>query len=274
MLPVRVPPLPTQRKVAAVLSAYDDLIENNIRRIEILEEMARAIYQEWFVNFQFLGHEKVRMVDSLLGPIPERWEVKKASEAIWINPRIRIPKEGEKPYVPMGGLSNNSMLIGEVEHRSGNSGSKFRNGDTLFARITPSLENGKTGYVQFLPHDDTVAFGSTEFIVLRSRTLGPEYVYLMARSDDFRDNAIKSMTGASGRQRVQEACFEKFLFAHPHPTMLEIFSETVSPLFHNIQFLAEKNTNLRRTRDLLLPRLISGEVDVEGLEIRAGAPGP
>jgi type I restriction enzyme S subunit len=264
---ILLPPLSTQRKIASVLSAYDDLIENSTCRIEILEEMAQRIYREWFVHFRFPGHEKVEMVESELGPIPEGWEVKKASDALLINPKTKVPKEGEKPFVPMGSLSNNSMLISGIEPRSGNSGSKFRNGDTLFARITPSLENGKTGYVQFLPAQNDVAFGSTEFIVLRSRTLCSEYVYLLSRSNEFRDNAIKSMTGASGRQRVQEQCFDNFLLAHPDPETLETFSDLISPLFHNVYVLARKNENLRLTRNLLLPKLISGEVSVENLDV-------
>src|SRR5216683_1343061 len=193
-IPLCLPPLPTQRKIAAILSAYDNLIENNTRRIAILEEMAQSVYREWFVHFRFPGHEKKSMVESTLGMIPERWEVVKFSTAVEIDPPTRIPKEGEKPFVSMANLSSVSMLIDSYEMRSGNGGSKFKNDDTLFARITPCLENGKTGYVQFLPSDQAVAFGSTEFIVLRSKASCPEYVYLMARSDEFRDNAIKSMT--------------------------------------------------------------------------------
>lgn len=263
---ISYPPLPTQRKIAAILSAYDDLIENNTRRIQILEEMAQALYREWFVHFRFPGHESVKMVDSPLGPIPEEWEVKRATDAILVNPPMKVPKETEKPYVAMEGLSNNSMVITITEFRIGNSGAKYRNGDTLFARITPCLENGKTGFVQFLPSDDTVGIGSTEFIVLRSKTLCPEYIYLLARSESFRGNAIKSMTGASGRQRVQNECFDKFLFAHPDFETLSKFSEVVSPMFHNIHLLSEKNANLRRTRDLLLPRLVSGEVNLAAVE--------
>ncbi len=270
LLPVSIPPLPTQRKIAAILSTYDDLIENNTRRIAILEEMAQSLYREWFVHFRFPGHEKKRMVESVLGVIPEGWEVVKSSNAMEIDPLTKVPKEGKKPFVSMAGLSTISMLIEAIEMRTGNSGSKFKNGDTLFARITPCLENGKIGFVQFLPSDQDVAFGSTEFIVLRSKTSCPEYVYLMARSNEFRDNAIKSMSGATGRQRVQIACFDKFLIAHPDSKTLYAFGELVRPLFRNIYVLAQQNNNLRQTRDLLLPKLISGEVDVEGLKI-AGA---
>ena len=260
-----LPPLAAQRHIASILSAYDDLIENNTRRIAILEEMARRIYEEWFVRFRFPGHEQVKMVESELGLIPEGWKVVAASDAITISPKVRVPKEGLKPFVPMGSLSENSMLITGIEEREGNSGSKFQNGDTLFARITPCLENGKTGFVQFLPSHDAVAFGSTEFIVLRSRALCPEYVYALARSDEFRANAIKSMSGATGRQRVKEACFDAFLLAQPDAETLQRYREIAQPMFAMIRKLAAKNANLRATRDLLLPKLISGELDVSTL---------
>lgn len=264
---VEIPELIVQKKIAAILSAYDDLIENNLRRIKILEEMTQSLYREWFVKFRFPGHQKVKMVDSPLGKIPEGWEVKKATDAIAVNPTTKVPREGEKAFVSMGNLSSDSMLINGLELRSGNSGSKFSNGDTLFARITPCLENGKTAYVQFLPSDSDVAFGSTEFIVLRSKTLCPELVYFMARSNEFRGNAIKSMSGASGRQRVQEACFDKFLFAHPDPNTVSMFAKQIASIFRHVHTLSRKNDNLRQTRDLLLTKLISGELDVSELEI-------
>src|SRR5260370_6139952 len=253
---ISLPSLPTQRKIAAILSAYDDLIENNTRRIAILEEMAQSLYREWFVHFRFPRHEKKRMVESKLGMIPEGWEVVKSSDAMEIDPPTKVPKDGKKPFVSMAGLSTTFIIVETIEMRTGNSGSKFKNGDTLFARITPCLENGKIGFVQFLPSDHAVAFGSTEFIVLRSKTSCPEYIYLMARSNEFRDNAIKSMSGATGRQRVQIACFDKFLIAHPDSKTLYAFGELVRPLFRNIFVLAQQNANLRLTRDLLLPKLI------------------
>lgn len=267
LLPVRYPKLSIQRRIAAVLSAYDDLIENNQRRIAILEELARSLYREWFVELRFPGHEGVAIVERDGVRAPAGWEVVRTSNALSINPSTRVPRDGLKPFLSMGALSENSMLIGEAEYREGNSGSKFKNGDTLFARITPCLENGKTGFVQFLPSEDAVAFGSTEFIVLRSRTLCPEMVYLLARSEPFRDHAIKSMSGATGRQRVQEKCFDQFSMAQPDPATVARFSRQVSAMFKAIQTLNEKNTNLRRTRDLLLPRLVSGELDVSELEI-------
>jgi type I restriction enzyme S subunit len=261
---IPLPPLPVQRRIAGILSAYDELMENSQRRIRILEAMARALYREWFVHFRFPGHEKLPLVASPLGDIPQGWEVKRVPECVDISPRGTVPRDGEKPFVPMGCLSNDSMLISDIESRAGNSGAKFQNGDTIFARITPCLENGKTGFVQFLPDAQAVGFGSTEFIVLRSRTLTPEFVYLLARSDDFRGVAIKSMSGATGRQRVQEQCFDDFQIAHPPRALLDRFSAIVAPSFRLIYKLHLQIQNLRRTRDLLLPRLLSGQVSLEG----------
>lgn len=265
-LEIAIPGLATQKRIGRILAAYDELIENINRRIKILEEMAQAIYRESFVHFRFPGHEAAKYVHSRLGRIPASWAVKKVTEAVDVNPRTQVSGETEKPHVPMDSLATNSMLIGERNLRTGKNGSKFKNGDTLFARITPCLENGKTAFVQFLPSDSDVAIGSTEFIVLRSRTLCPEYVYLMARSNEFRDNAIKSMSGATGRQRVQEECFDKFLIAQPDEDTLRNFGERSGQMFRLINILAQKNTNLRRTRDLLLPRLISGEISLKDNE--------
>ena len=264
----RAPTFQIQKKIAAILSAYDDLIENNLRRIKILEKMAQSLYREWFVNFRFPGHEKVRFVDSHLGKIPEGWKIVRTTDAIYINPRTSVLKESIKPYVAMNGLSTDSMLISNVGERTGNSGSKYKNYDTLFARITPCLEHGKIGFVSFLPNDESVGLGSTELIVLRSKTLCPEYVYFLARNEDFLDNAIKSMSGASGRQRVQYRCFDNFYFAHPDSETLLFFADIIRPYFHLIRQLSDKNANLRQTRDLLLHKLISGNLDVSRLEIK------
>ena len=271
LLPVTIPPRLIQKEIAGFLRVYDCLIENNIRRIKILEEMAQMTFREWFVNLRFPGYEEVKLVKSGNGHIPEGWEKCSVTEVIDINPRVKVPKTGVKPFVPMGSLSENCMLVGQVEDRGGNSGSKFQNGDTLFARITPCLENGKTGFVQFLPSSESVGFGSTEFIVLRSRAVCPEYVYLMARSNEFRENAIKSMSGATGRQRVQERCFEKFAVAKPPSETLLRFQNIVGPMFCLIQVMNLENVNLQKSRDFLLPMLMSGEITVEHFETQTAS---
>ncbi len=264
---IKLPSLPLQVRVASILTAYDDLIENNTRRIKILAEMAKLIYREWFVEFKAPGvklHKASPEEKKLTGKdvFPEGWEVRKFTELVFVNPTVKIRKEGLKPFVPMNGLTNDSMLITQYELRGGNSGSKFQNNDTLFARITPCLENGKTAFVQFMEENDSVAFGSTEFIVLRSKSLFPELVYLISRDESFRNNAIKSMSGATGRQRVQEECFNKFLFPLPYGNTLKSCQNMLAPLFKQSYLVAIKNQNLRRTRDLLLPKLVSGEIEV------------
>lgn len=255
--PISVPSLPEQIRIASVLSTYDDLIENNRRRMALLEESARLLYQEWFVRLRFPGHEHVRIVDG----VPQGWERKSTTEVIEINPSMKLSEAHEHTWVEMGDLSTNSMVVQNYIQREGRSGSKFMNGDTLFARITPCLENGKTAYVNFLGEGE-VGRGSTEFIVLRSKSLTPEFVYCLARTYAFRENAIKSMVGSSGRQRVQDSCFERFTLMVPPRTLLKHFGDTSEPIFRQINILHYQNQKLRRTRDLLLPRLMSGEVAI------------
>ena len=252
-----LPSMNEQERISDILSAYDDLIENNRRRMALLEESARLLYQEWFVCLRFPGHEHTRFVDG----VPKGWEQVTTPEAMEINPTTRLSDEQEHWWVEMSDLSTDSMVIHNVAKRDGRSGSKFRNGDTLFARITPCLENGKTGYVDFMANDE-VGRGSTEFIVLRSKRLTPEIVYCLARTYHFRENAIKSMIGASGRQRVQESCFEKFMVLVPMRSLLDLYSDFAEPIFQQVKALRIQNQKLRQARDLLLPRLMGGEIAV------------
>jgi type I restriction enzyme S subunit len=129
----------------------------------------------------------------------------------------------------------------------------------LLARITPSLENGKTGFVYFLAVGE-VACGSTEFIVMRGQRVSSYFTYCLARSYDFRENAIKSMTGSSGRQRVQSSCFDEFSAPLPPVLLLDQFDAAVELYFKQIQVLADQNDKLAQARDLLLPKLMSGEI--------------
>jgi type I restriction enzyme S subunit len=265
-LPAIRPPVRTQRKIATILSAYDHLIDNNSRRIKILEEMAERIYREWFVEFRYPGHQSVPKIDSTLGPIPRGWNAMAVSEAIFIDPKTPVPKGVVVPFVPMMSVSENTMHIWPIEARGSMSGARFVNGDTLFARITPCLENGKTAYVQCLEAGQT-AVGSTEFIVLRPRRLSAEAVYLLARSDGFRQHAIKSMSGATGRQRVRKEAFDSYFVAVPDADLLSVFGGIIKPMFDESYRLSSASQSLYVTRDLLLPRLVSGEIDLDELDI-------
>lgn len=248
-----------QRRAGQVIAAYDDLIENNRRRIKLLEDAARLLYREWFVHLRFPGHEHVKIVDG----VPEGWERKVVPDLIAINPTERIERGREVWYVPMAALSETGMTVdrGDFERRTVHTAVKFRANDVLLARITPCLENGKTGLVCFLDEGD-VACGSTEFIVLRGTSVSPYFVYCLARTYDFREHAIKSMIGSSGRQRVQAGCFDEYVVALPPSSVLREFDDSVAPMFQQIAVLDQQNEKLRQARNLLLPCLMRGDLAV------------
>ncbi len=254
---VLLPPLQIQSRIASILSAYDDLIENNRRRIELLEQAARLLYKEWFVHLRFPGHEHVTITDG----VPEGWEKKTVPAVVEINPKETVPKGTPIRYVSMSGLSTTGMTVDlrDAEVRTKSTSIRYRNGDTLFARITPCLENGKTGFVNFLRKGE-VACGSTEFIVLRGRSVSPYFTYCLARTHNFREKAIKSMIGSSGRQRVQPSCFANIVVARPPRFLRDEFDCVCEPLFSQIAGLMSQLQSLTQARDLLLPRLMSGEI--------------
>ena len=260
---LKLPDLPSQRRIADVLSAYDELIETNRRRMGLLEEAARLLYREWFVRLRHPSFAKAT-ADKPGHPrtgLPAGWRTVAASEAIEVNPTVKIPKDAPTPWVEMADLATDSMVLAPSENRVGGSGTRFQNGDTLMARITPCLENGKTGYVAFLP-EGGAARGSTEFIVLRGRTVTPEFVYCFARDENTRQHAMRSMVGASGRQRVHASCFDKLTIVEPSAAALSEFTKIARPLFEQVHTLHRQNRQLRAARDLLLPKLMSGRIAV------------
>ena len=258
-LVIDVPDIKNQKKIGLILSAYDNLIENNNKRIKILEQMAENLYKEWFVRFRFPGHETTPIENG----IPKGWEYKRADEVIDFNPTIKTDDQKNFTIIPMEALSTSSMVIDSNSFiiQDTISGRRSQNGDTLLAKITPCLENGKTGFVMGLPEGEVFG-GSTEFIVMRSKTLTPHYVYCIARSQYFRQTAILSMNGADGRQRVDENKLKSTKILQPTQTLLNHFEKNVSPLFESISRLVKENTNLIKQRDLLLPRLMSGKLAV------------
>ena len=258
-LPIPCPPINVQKRIGDTLSAYDDLIENNRRRIQLLEQAARLLYKEWFVHLRFPGHEHTQIIAG----VPEGWENTLLPDVIDVNPKTPVEKGKEILYVPMSALSEAGMTANtaDFERRTTHTAVKFKKSDVLLARITPCLENGKTGYVYFLG-DDEVACGSTEFIVLRGKRVSPAFTYCLARSYPFRGNAIKSMIGSSGRQRVQVSCFDEYKVPLPHKHLLEMFDDIANTAFDQIRVLVAQNDKLTKARDLLLPKLMNGEVAV------------
>lgn len=216
-----------QEKIANTLFAYDDLIENNQRQIKLLEEAAQRLYKEWFVDLRFPGHENTKIVDG----VPEGWNWCKLEDAIQFDPKVTLTKERMKQFIPMSALSTSSMVLDESQftETTSNSGSKFQNGDTLLARITPCLENGKTAYVSGLKSSEG-AVGSTEYIVMRAKTINAYMVYLLARTDDFRQSAINSMSGSDGRQRVKSDKLKMLDYLHPTSELVEKFENVEEPI--------------------------------------------
>lgn len=254
-----LPDFENQQYIADILSAYDDLIENNQKQIKLLEEAAQRLYKEWFVDLRFPGHENTKIVDG----VPEGWNWCKLEDAIQLDPKVTLTKERMKQFIPMSALSTSSMVLDESQftETTSNSGSKFRNGDTLLARITPCLENGKTAYVSGLKSDEG-AVGSTEYIVMRAKTINSYMVYLLARTDDFRQSAINSMSGSDGRQRVKSDKLKMLDYLHPTSELVEKFENIEEPIFEKICKLSKQMQQAKQARDLLLPKLMSGEVEV------------
>ncbi len=253
------PDIETQKRIASILSAYDKLIEVNNKRIKVLEQMAENLYKEWFVRFRFPGHENAEFENG----IPRGWELIRADVAIDFNPTLKVGNQKDYTIIPMEALSNTSMVLDSncFVKQDSISGRRSQNGDTLFAKITPCLENGKTGFVMGMRKDEVLG-GSTEFVVMRSKTLTPHYVYCIARSQYFRQTAIQSMNGADGRQRVDEDKLKSTKILRPEKTVLNHFENIVTPIFNSIFQMSRKNQNLMQQRDLLLPRLMSGKLEV------------
>ena len=280
---MRLPPVRRQRAIATVLSSLDDKIELNRRMNETLEAMARAIFQSWFVDFdpvrakasgesadsicQRLGLTPELLAlfpdsfeDSELGEIPVGWVTKLFSEAITINPTGVLKKGVVAPYLDMANMPTASARAHEVVAREFGSGMKFQNGDTLVARITPCLENGKTCFVDFL-EDDQVGWGSTEYIVLRPNPpLPPEYGYFLARTEKFRDHAIANMTGTSGRQRVPASAFDDVRLVIPGVEVAKAFGMYARATVESMRTRDTESRTLTVLRDSLLPKLLSGEL--------------
>jgi len=279
-LHVVVPPLAVQKAIAAVLGALDDKIELNRRMNATLEAMALALFQSWFVDFDPVRAKldgrppaaldpttaalfPEHLEDSQLGHIPKGWTAQRLPDAIDVNPRRTLKSGTIAPYLDMKNLPTQGHSAEEVIDREFNSGTKFQNGDTLLARITPCLENGKTGYVDFL-EDGQVGWGSTEYIILSPKApLPPQFGYLLARSDALRTHAIQNMTGTSGRQRVPSECFHNFWLAVPPPDIARRFDELTAPLMAKIKANSTESRTLATLRDTLLPKLLSGEVSVD-----------
>ena len=248
-----------QKNIVSIMSSYDNLIEINNKRIKILEQMAENLYKEWFVRFRFPGHENAEFVDG----VPKGWKVCKLKDIIKFNPKYDFKQQYSYINIPMAALSTSGMSIDKsqitIEEKS--SGTHFVNGDVLFAKITPCLENGKTGLVNCL-NDDEVGTGSTEFIVMHGVKVDSFFTYCIARDELFRKQAINSMNGADGRQRADLTFIKKIKWLLPSDELLVRFKRFTDSFIKQIEMFNKQNQNLIKQRDYLLPRLMSGKLQV------------
>jgi type I restriction enzyme S subunit len=260
-VPARVPDIDTQRRIASILSAYDDLIENNTRRIAILEEMARALYKEWFVHFRFPGHKHVPLVDSRLGPIPEGWEPHILSDIAQDHRRAVQPDvlDADTPCVGLEHIPRRSIALSEWAKASDVQSTKlrFRKSEILFGKIRPYFHK-----VSVAPIDGVC---SSDAIVISSKNTDWWPVVLMCvSSDQFVAHSVQTSNGTK-MPRANWDVFLKYGTPILRDELLGRFNRFVRDVVHQIHVLIAKNGNLRTTRDLLLPKLISGEIDVSAV---------
>ncbi|HOG79969.1 MAG TPA: restriction endonuclease subunit S, partial [Anaerolineaceae bacterium] len=257
-------PLPTQRKIAAILSAYDDLIENNTRRIRILEAMAQAIYREWFVNFRYPGHEGVRLVESPLGPIPEGWEVKKLGDLVGCIRKSTEPGPHleELRYIPIDLIPRKSLSI--IESLPGDQAKSsllmFDENDVLFGAMRPYFHK-----VSIAPFNGVTR--STCFVL---RPIEPCYLAYSLMTL-FQTSTIEFATNHSQGGTIPYVVWDNSMsempVINPPISVINPFEQILHPIIWTFKRHYFRQNNLRQQRDLLLPRLISGELDVEALEI-------
>ena len=236
------PELRQQKEIAAILSSLDDKIELNNKINENLQLQAFALFDKL-------------MFDS------DNTECQ-VSDIAYVNPKRSLSKNQVARYIDMSQLSTTGAFPSGWEMKPYTGGMRFTNGDTLLARITPCLENGKTAFIDFLDQDE-VAFGSTEYIVLAPKEGIPaEFLYCLARYPAFVDYAVKNMNGSSGRQRVSAETIGQFVLPKILLSEIKSFEEKALPIFRKMRYNSLENICLAQMRDIMLPKLMSGEINI------------
>ena len=240
---ISLPSLEEQRRIAGILGAIDDKIENNRRINTNLELQAQALFDKIFFDDK----------DVERNPL---------SDYANINPTRTLRQGVVARYIEMANLPTKGSFPSDWSYKSYGGGCKFANGDTIMARITPCLENGKTAYIDFLEEQE-VAFGSTEYIVISAKSgYCPALFYFLARNKEFVDYAVGHMNGSSGRQRVGGVDIANFPM--PHITLEDSnkFAEIAMPIMDVIRNNSLENRQLATLRDTLLSKLMNGEIKV------------
>jgi type I restriction enzyme S subunit len=246
-LTLRLPSLPTQRRIASILSAYDDLIENNTRRMAILEEMARRIYEEWFVRFRFPGHENVRMVESELGALPEGW---------------RHAALGSVADIQWGDTSKTKSSYSEsgfdAYSASGLDG-KMQTFDYERTGIVLSAIGARCGLTWFARGKWSCIKNTIRYWSLDQQVISDEFLYLATR-----DMAYWPRRGAA-QPFISLGDAKKCSIVVSGDRLMSRFRDLSQPAMELVSVLSKMNRTLLSARDFLLPKLISGELDVSSL---------
>ncbi len=248
-------PLVTQRRIASILSTYDNLIENNRRRIQLLEQSARLLYKEWFVHLRFPGHEHVK----IKGGVPEGWECLRLGDIAHTNEESYKAKSlpAEINYIDISSvkqgriLTKTTMLSSEAPGRARR---KAKDGDVIWSNVRPNLR----AYALVLEPEDMDVF-STGFTILSSRKIPFSWLYLFTTTDSFVGHLVNHATGA-GYPAVRPDDFERAEVVVPPKALLSLFHESIEPNFRQILKLEQQNQCLVKARDLLLPKLMNGEL--------------
>lgn len=251
------PPIGIQRSIADVLSSYDDLIENNQKQIKLLEEAAQRLYKEWFVDLRFPGHENTKITDG----IPEGWRMAVLSEIASVN-KESISKQYPYDYVDyidIGAVSKgqiNSVTRLSTKDAPGRAKRIAFDGDVLWGMVRPNL---KSYALVFHPKETSVF--STGFAILHAEKVPFSFLYCHVTQDEFVSYLINCTNGAA-YPAVKPSHFENAVLLVPTDMVLSKFHSLVGQMFRQAEILEQKNQQAIEARDRLLPKLMSGEIEV------------
>ncbi|WP_031568246.1 restriction endonuclease subunit S [Rheinheimera texasensis] len=260
---ISLPPIDEQLRVVSYISKYDNLIENNNRRIAILEEMAQSLYREWFVNFRYPNHKdnvdsesKQKLIDSPLGQIPVGWKLKPLGELVEFKRKSvkkgRVPEQ--TPYMGLEHFPRKSIALSDWEEVSeiGSDKLVFSRGDILFGKIRPNFHKVGVAQVDGLCSSDT-------FVLSPKKPEHHSLIAMVTFSNEFVAQAVQTAQG-SKMPRASWDVLQDFTVCVPDTNTLKSFNSVVAPAIEQIRVLSLKNRNLKQQRDMLLPKLISGTI--------------